>query len=101
LAAFLTGKPWQLGLVTRAPLEQVEIAGYPVQSVTIEAGKYGSMKTIGHPEMIFVHWEKLRKILLKDGYTVDYPIYEYFTDLFDESIPKKEQRGEIRYLIRD
>ena len=96
---FPSGTVWQLGILINQPLDIKNVLGYQIESLTIPAGKYGRMKSEGYPEMLFVHWEKLKKWLLKDKYDIKSPVFEIFTEILAKEIPKNQRKGEIRYRI--
>lgn len=99
LGRFPTGKEWQLGILTNGIFEINEIRGYKINSMNIPSGNYASMLGKGYPENIFIYWNKLKKWLEKNNYTVHDPVYEIYENAFDENIDIKERIGEIRYKI--
>lgn len=100
IGRFPTGKEWQLGILINKPFEKSEIKGYKINSINIPSGKYALMLGKGNPENIFIFWNKFKKWLENDNYTVESPVFEIYKSAFDESIDIKERIGEIRYKIK-
>ncbi len=100
IGRFPTGNEWQLGILTNGIFEIKEIRGYKIESMNIPTGIYASMLGRGYPENIFIYWNKLKKWLENDKYTVESPVFEIYKTAFDENIDVKERIGEIRYKIK-
>ncbi len=90
---------WEFGFIASKPYEESKIGDYPVSVMDIPKGTYGYLLVQGYPENIFFYWDTLKKAVRKDGYKVAGPIFEIYTDLLDDSIPKKKQKGEIRVRV--
>ena len=99
LGRFPTSKTWQLGfLASRPPLDTV-FQGYAVDTLSIPGGTYASLRTVGHPERLFVYWDSFKEWLVDDGYTVQSPVFEMYTGLLDTSVAEAQRAGELRFRI--
>lgn len=99
IGRYPTGNEWQLGFIANGGFELKEIKGYTVNSFDIPSGNYASMIGIGHPENIFIYWDRFKKLLINDGYKVDSPVFEIYKLAFDEKTEPSKRIGEMRYHI--
>lgn len=99
IGRFPAAKQWQLGLITQKVPAQSDFNGYLISSLNIPAGTYAHLIGKGYAENMFFYWKKFKKLLIRDRYSVDGPVIEVYTDIITDSLPKPEQRGEIRYKV--
>ena len=99
IGRFPTLKVWQLGFISKQKPDINEFKGYKVETMEIPLGIYASLLGKGHPENMFWYWKKFKKWLIRNGQTVDSPVFEIYNDLLVDSIPEEERIGEIRYKL--
>jgi hypothetical protein len=100
MGIFPPGKEWQIGFISKAPVDFDNIGGYKIQQSDIPDGKYASMRTKGFPENLFFYYEKLRKWLVIDGYKVEsYATEIYNPDSFNTNMQSSVRNGELRYKV--
>jgi hypothetical protein len=100
IGIFPPGKEWQLGFISKGPINFEFIMGNKVSETPVPEGKYASMKIKGFPEYLFLYYEKLRKWISIDGYKVEsQPIEIYNPDSFNAKMQSVKRNGELRFRI--
>lgn len=100
LARFPGSRDWQLGFVATAVPDAMVFEGRTIHSITLPAGNYAAMYTVGNVDNMFLYWKKFAKWIKKDGRDTDGPILEIYPDIF-EGRSVDQTRGELRYRLVD
>ena len=99
MGRFPTLRDWQLGFVATGIPEDMEFRLREIKSMKLPAGPYARMETKGNVDYLFRYWRKMSRWIEKDGHIAAGPVIEVYPDIFEEGLPKKEVRGELRYPL--
>lgn len=96
---FPTTRTWQLGFMSSRAPGRARFEGYLVDTMTVPGGSYARMMARGHIENLYRYWKPFKRWVLRDGYTVDSPVFEVYTGMLSDSLAAEDRIGELRYRV--